>query len=520
MTGQQWWPTIRPQASLPPGLRVAGMGVRLGAWLIDSLILGLVFVGIVLVAAAAGAIGINPEAERQLESAPGAIPTVAPYTASLPLLAVFAVLLVLVNVGYATVLVARFRGLPGQLMLSLQVGDAATGRNLSPRRALLRAVLSIGIPSAGAAGFLYSIVALESSVPWSEVANPQTGGAAETWLASWAGPILVAMVAFFVWPVALLLWTATSSTRQGLHDVAARSQVVGRAPMLLGYGYSAGQMPGYPPGELPPGFVPPGAQPFGSPPYGAWPVVNQPAAGAPGDPDAPGAPGAPQIPDEPPALDGSEPQMPRPGGQGPPLPGGWLGRYRKAADSGKLPDRTPFWPRSGGETDTPGKVRGATIGRRTAAYLVDSVVVYMLFSLIQTILLVTVLKSVAPADSSQAVFDERTSILVGLLGGLLQMVYFVPVWVIWRGTMAQRLMHLEVADATTGRALGWMDAFLRWAVLQGPMALVTIVPQVARGPMVFVATAWVFYLHYSTQTNRDWQGLHDRFANSRVAQEL
>ena len=48
MTGRQGWPTIGPQSSLPPGLRVAGMGVRLGAWLIDSLILGLVFVGIVL----------------------------------------------------------------------------------------------------------------------------------------------------------------------------------------------------------------------------------------------------------------------------------------------------------------------------------------------------------------------------------------------------------------------------------------------------------------------------------------
>ena len=470
MTGRQGWPTIGPQSSLPPGLRVAGMGVRLGAWLIDSLILGLAFVGIVLVAAAFGAIGINPEAERQLESAPGALPTVAPYVANLPLLAVFAGLLVLVNVGYATVLVARFRGLPGQLMLSLQVGDAATGRNLGLRRALLRTVLSIGIPSAGAAGFLYGIVALESSVPWSEVANPQPGGAAETWLAAWAGPILVAMLAFLIWPVVLLIWTATSSTRQGLHDVAARSQVVGRAPALVGFGYSAGQTPGYPPGGWPPGFVPP---------PGGWPAVNQSADAT---SDAPAAPDAPVV-----------------------LP---------------APDRAPLWSRSGDGKVTPSKVRGATVGRRTAAYLMDSVVVYLVFGLLQAILLATVLKSVAPADSSQAVFDERTSILVGLLGGLLQVIYFVPTWALLRGTMGQRLMHIEVADATTGKALGWMDAFLRWAIMQGPIALVTIVPEVARAPVVFVATAWVFYLYYSMQTNRNWQGLHDRFVNSRVAQEV
>jgi uncharacterized RDD family membrane protein YckC len=472
------WPTIRPQASLPPGLRVAGMGVRLGAWLIDSLILGLVFVGIVLVAAGVGAIGINPEAERQLASAPGALPTVAPYVANLPLLAVFAVLLVLVNVGYATVLVARFRGLPGQLMLSLQVGDAASGRNLGLRRALLRTVLSIGVPTAGAAGFLYGIVALESSVPWSEVANPHPGGVAETWLAAWAGPILVAMLAFFIWPIVLLIWTAASSTRQGLHDVAARSQVLGRAPLLIGSGYSAGQLPGYPGGSWPPGFVPPGFVP----PPGGWPSVNQSADAA------PAAPQAPQAPDGPVPLQTLDP--------------------------------APVWPRPGDRTDTPSRLRGATVGRRTAAYLMDSVVVYVVFAMIQAILLVTVLKSLAPADSSQAAFDERTSILVGLVGGLLQVVYFVPAWALLKGTLGQRLMHIEVADATTGKSLGWMDAFLRWAVMQGPIALVTIVPQAARTPVVFVATAWLFYLHYSTQTNRNWQGPHDRFVNSRVAQEV
>ena len=475
MMGQQGWPTIGPQPSLPHGLRVAGMGVRLGAWLIDGLILGLVFVGILLVAAVVGAIGINPEAARQLDSAPAALPTVAPYVANLPLLALFAVLLVLVNVGYATVLVARFRGLPGQLMLSLQVGDAATGKNLGLRRAFLRAVLSIGIPSAGAAGLLYGIVALESSVPWSEVANPQPGGAAETWLAAWSGPMLVALLAFFVWPVVLLIWTAGSSTRQGLHDVAARSQVVGRAPVLVGIGYSPGQTSGYPLEGWPPGFVPPGFVP----PPGGWPAVGQ---------AAPPAPDAAVEPDTSAAL--------------------------------PAPDRAPSWPRSGDGTDTLSRLRGATVGRRTAAYLMDSVVVYVVFALIQAILLVTVLKSVAPADSSQAVFDERTSILLGLLGGLMQVVYFVPTWALLRGTMGQRLMHIEVADATTGKALGWMDAFLRWAIMQGPMALVTIVPGVARAPVVFLATAWVFYLYYSTGTNPNWQGSHDRFVNSRVAQEV
>jgi uncharacterized RDD family membrane protein YckC len=372
-------------------------------------------------------------------------------------------------VAYAAILVARFRGLPGQLILSLQVGDASTGRNLSLRRALLRSAVTVGIPCAGATGFLYSVIALESSLAWSDVANPQPGGAAETWLASWAGPIVVAMLAFFIWPIVLLLWTAASPTRQGLHDVAARSLVIGRSRARAGFGYSAGQVPGHQPGS--------------------WPAANP-------SPDRLVATPAPDAPDT---------------GPGAVAPDGSVGLQQM--------DRAPLWTRSGDGTETPGRLRGATIGGRTTAYLMDSVVVYLVFSLIQAILLMTVLKSVAPADPSQLVFDERTSILVGLLGGLLQVAYFVPAWAIWRGTIGQRLLHLEVADATTGKALGWMDAFLRWAIVQGPIALATIVPQAARTPVVFAATAWMFYLRYSTQNDRQWQGLHDRFVNSRVGQK-
>jgi hypothetical protein len=474
-----------PVVPLPPGLRVASIAARLGAWVVDSLILGVVFVIVVLAAAAAGAIGVNAEAERQLELAPATLPTVAPYVANLPSLAAFAVFFVLVSVGFATVLVARFRGLPGQLMFSLQVGDVETGRNLGLRRAAVRAVVSVGIPSAGAAGFLFSIVALESSVPWSEVVNPQPGGAAEIWLASWAAPILVAMLALFVWPVVLLISTAASRTHRGLHDVAGRSQVVGRVRATFGYGHPVEQMPGYPYGAWPAGVLPP---------PGAAPGFDHSAAAATGGVDAPSTPAGPGS---------SPPTEAAPAPDGPPAL-----------------ERAPLWTGSRGADDTPVRLRGATIGRRTGAYLVDTVVVYMVFALIQTILLMTVLKSAAPADSTQVAFDERTSILIGLLGGVLQVVYFVPGWAIWRGTVAQRLMHLDVGDASTGKKLGWMDAFLRWAVMQGPIALIAIVPQVARAPMVFVATAWVFYLHYSTQTNRNWQGLHDRFVNSRVAQEV
>jgi uncharacterized RDD family membrane protein YckC len=149
-----------------------------------------------------------------------------------------------------------------------------------------------------------------------------------------------------------------------------------------------------------------------------------------------------------------------------------------------------------------------------AAYLFDCVIVYMVFVLIQTIIAVALL----PADTTT--LDERTYILLGLVGGFWQLAYFTSGWAVWRGTLGQKLMHMEVTEATTGKALGWLDSVVRWAVLQGPFALVTIVPEAARLLVLMAATTWIMYLLYTTSKDPDVRGLHDRFLNSKVTLAL
>jgi uncharacterized RDD family membrane protein YckC len=105
---------------------------------------------------------------------------------------------------------------------------------------------------------------------------------------------------------------------------------------------------------------------------------------------------------------------------------------------------------------------------------------------------------------------------MGLVGGFWQMAYFTIGWAVWRGTLGQRVMHLEVTDVTTGNAISWMDALVRWAVVQGPFALVTIVPLVATLPVMFASVLWVMYLLRTTQLDPDMRGLHDKFLNTRV----
>jgi uncharacterized RDD family membrane protein YckC len=173
----------------------------------------------------------------------------------------------------------------------------------------------------------------------------------------------------------------------------------------------------------------------------------------------------------------------------------------------------PAWTAPPADADAPATFHAATVGRRIGGYLIDCTLVYMVFSLIAAAV------TASDLPSKATTIDERTFILIGLAGGLMQLVYFTASWAVWHGTLGQRVMHMRLDEATTGKALSWMDALVRWAVLQGPFALVMIVPEIARTPVLMAASCWAAYLLYTTITDPDVRGLHDRFLNSRVGLE-
>ena len=469
------WPTPpgQPKYPLPPGIGLAGMRQRLTAWLIDGLILIGCQLAFWIVAVAVGAVSIDPAAAQQVQASPLVLPTVAPYRANLPLLAVLLVGFVVLNVVYVAVAWARFRGTPGQRVMSLGVASAATGRNLGIGRALIRAVVVVGVPVASLAGLIYGVLAFETSVPWSDVLNPQPGGPAEAWLSTWSDALFLAIILGVSWPTMLLLSTYLSRMRQGLHDALAGSLVVAQVAWpnwaAHGYGPAFGAAPYGP--QAAPGAWPTGAPP-GVPP-GAWPPGVLP----------------PATPSDAPA------------GEAGPAVSPW--------DSER--ETHPLIRTD--ESDLPPKVVAASVGRRVTAYLFDCALVYLIFGLTESIM------AMAFLPSTTAVIDERTFILFGLVGGFEQLAYFAVGWVVWQGSLAQRLMHLRVADATTGKSMGWLDAVVRWAVLQGPFAMVAIAPEAARIVVLLGATSWAIFLLYSTINGSELRGLHDRFLNSRVTQD-
>lgn len=512
---------------LPPELAVAGTGIRFGAWLLDSAILFLFGSGFGLLMMITGAMRENPAAVFPSTTASAGVPGVPMYFVNMGAAAAVETFILVFTIAYATICLHRFRGLPGQKALSLQVGDALTGRNLRLGQALARALVLYGLT--GVSGLFLSLAMyyLLGTVPLASLLGGPTANEMGSWLGPWTTPLVAMMLFSAAWPLILLVSVAGDRHKQGLHDRLAGSVVAARAPMPMGWtraSFSPPPMPGYP---VVPGY-PPAAYPPAAYPPAAYP---QAPGGMLGQPQSPQG-GVLAMSDDPAALRsslasdgtsspvGNEPAPPNAGDrsrdgervppeQAPaPMPrdrgfsGGWGGNDPVS--------REPVWLHDD-SSDKPVRFSSVGVGRRVGAYILDCVLIFMMFYL--------VLEVIALSGDPNQPFNEKNSIIAGLIGGVEQAFYFVGGWLVWGGTLGQKILHLEVSDNTTRKKLGFQDAFLRWTVMQGPFAAFTIAPMGLNIIVGILAVPWAGFLLYSAMSSPSGRGLHDRFVNSAVTQD-
>lgn len=484
----------RPLLPLPVGLRVAGLGPRLGAWFLDLVLFALLSLIPLVLAIVTGAVGLNSEAARQINADPYTQPTVPWLIVSMGSLIAWAAVWVALAIGYAAACWAFFRGMPGQRLVGLQVADAGTGKNLSLPRAALRAVLLNGVPAAATAVTIVATCQLLATIvpAYSGLSGDATSYLRTTDYGPWSALISFCGLASWGWPLLLLISAAASRDRRAIHDRLSGSVVVGRAPAFVAWGYPYGPTPGAPGGyEYGPG---PGFAPGPVSPYGPQPgAPGQPPTDDPsGDQTQPAAwPGAmppdstaPSWGDQMPTSRGAEPAERKPAGENAQVFGARL----------------------------PEGLRVAGFKRRASAFVLDMLVVLGLFGGIATAVLGTQGTNVTEPP-------ERLAMLAGLLAGLAQAVVFVVTWSIWRGSIGQKVVGLQVADESTGRRLGWADSLVRWALLMGPFALYMSVPYVLRPLLGIVVIGWMWLLMYSVRNDPDGRGYHDRLAHSMVVEQ-
>ena len=269
--------------TVPAGTRPATMGYRIGAWFLDSILVGLLGIIPFIGAIVTGAVSLNQRALDQVDTYsnfPFDGVTAPLIKANLSLLVFWAAVYVAINAAYFVVSWVGSGATPFQRLLKIRVVDRWSSRNLTVSQASLRWFVLYGI------GLIVSLIPLVFIVDWvTKTPTNQwlgssyrysgglsSGLGAEYTLLSWGSTI---------WAIALLIAAATNSTRRGIHDRLAGSVVL--SPLQ-----TPAPWPGYPPQAGPywPGY-PPQAGPYWPPP-GAYPPqpVYLPQAGSESSPPA------------------------------------------------------------------------------------------------------------------------------------------------------------------------------------------------------------------------------------------
>ena len=334
-------PVLDPSVRIPEGMQVAGMGRRIGAWILDMIFTALLSIIPIVIAFASGAVAINRDFIDQYDRS--AYNPFANVTA--PLIDIRPGTLVMVMVVYVALMALYFvwpwltwGGSPGQKMLGLRVADVSTGGNLGLDQALLRwAVLTGASQAIGMLG-IYVMLDWIAHTPTNEWLSYGRYGSAQASFSPGGGYTLISTVSS-LWPILLVIVTGIDKMKRGWHDKVAGSVVIGRIqyaayPAYGGYPPGAYSWPPQAPGAAPqaPGWPPqaPGAAPVwppqapgAAPQAPGWPpqAPGYPPSAYPGYPPSayPGYPGYPP-PAQPPAP-GTPPPVPPAAPPAPPAPG-------------------------------------------------------------------------------------------------------------------------------------------------------------------------------------------------------
>jgi len=284
MTGWVAEPQL-PEVVVEGRLAVAGLGRRIGAWIVDAFLAGLMALIPFSVAFASGVVSLNTSVLDQLTAAPHSTVAQPLLALNLPAFAAAMAAWLLLRAAYFAGCWAYFRATPGQRLLSLNVVAVESAERLSLGRAVVRWLALEGVGQIVSAVALLMIVNVLATVPFSQTpygaAFSNATAAVDSRAKAASSLSSLASIGSTAWSIVLLVSVGAHSLRRGFHDRLAGSIVLGRAPVgwtgSQQWGPAAPPPAGYPQAADPvwPGE---GGYPQDRPPFAA-PIQTPPPAG-------------------------------------------------------------------------------------------------------------------------------------------------------------------------------------------------------------------------------------------------
>jgi uncharacterized RDD family membrane protein YckC len=156
----------------------------------------------------------------------------------------------------------------------------------------------------------------------------------------------------------------------------------------------------------------------------------------------------------------------------------------------------------------------ADVPNRVIAYIID-VVILVVINIIVGLVLFAIFGP--PTDVSFTGGGIATSvnwlatIVYAVVGTAISAAYFIYTWTAMRGSVGQKVLSMQVGNATDGRTLTQEQAVKRWIFLGGPIGLIQALSPVGGiGILIgLLGLAYFIYLLWTTAQSPTKQGFHD-----------
>lgn len=165
----------------------------------------------------------------------------------------------------------------------------------------------------------------------------------------------------------------------------------------------------------------------------------------------------------------------------------------------------------------------ADVPNRAVAYIIDAIILGVTNLLVGAVLSTIGLNAFSVNVNATNVADLLNyNPIVGLIQALIYTAisgaYFIYTWISLRGTVGQKVLGMQVGNASDGQTLSTDQAIKRWIALGAPFGIAQALnPLPGLGILIGLAAfVWFIALLVTTAQSPTKQGLHDQYAGTVV----
>jgi uncharacterized RDD family membrane protein YckC len=165
----------------------------------------------------------------------------------------------------------------------------------------------------------------------------------------------------------------------------------------------------------------------------------------------------------------------------------------------------------------------ADVPNRAIAYIIDAIILAIVNIVVGAVLSGIGLNAFTINSNPTNIGDLLSyNPVVGLIQAVIfaaiSGVYFIYTWTTMRGSPGQRVLGMQVGNATDGQTLTMEQAIKRWIALGAPFGVAQALnPLPGLGILIGLAAfVWFIALLVTTAQSPTKQGLHDRYAGTVV----